>query len=182
MNPPATLIYTRHDATDEQARQLIIDLYAEVYADRLGEEFYSVPRFAERLKNHTQPGWEVVIGYSGTQPIGYAYGAPRAAGSNYWSTLDPKPDPDFSLEDGTRTFVLYELMVTAAWRKTGTARAIHDELLRLRPEPRVSLAVEHDHDRVRALYESWGYKFVGQRVPYPDAPILDIMIHTERIR
>jgi hypothetical protein len=39
----------------------------------------------------------------------------------------------------------------------------------------MSLVVEHEHPKVRHLYERWGYTFIGTRQPVPDAPILDVM-------
>jgi hypothetical protein len=61
-------------------------------------------------------------------------------------------------------------------RGTGAARQIHDELLRGRPEERVTLLVERDHPKVRALYEAWGYEWFGELLPFPDAPLYDAMV------
>lgn len=67
-------------------------------------------------------------------------------------------------------------MTVAKVRGTGAARRIHDELPRGRPEERVTLLVERDHPRVRALYESWGYEWFGEVLPFPDAPWHDAMV------
>lgn len=169
------LTFTRHHA-DTDARELLIAVYQQVYADRLADPFFSVDRFVDRLHHHTAaPGWEAVIGFDGPTAIGYAYGATRQPGTGYWATLTPAPDAAFAAEDGQRTFVLFELMILPTWRKTGASQAVHDELLAPRREQRVTLAVEHDHPRVRALYHRWGYQIVGQRTPAPDSPIMDIM-------
>jgi hypothetical protein len=162
-----------------QIRDLLIDVYAEVYADRLTDPFFSVDRFAERLAAHVRaPNWAAVVGYADAEPVGYAYGATRPAGSTAWHGVRPRPDPELARETGRRTFFLFELMVRAPWRKTGAAATIHEELLRRRPEERVSLTVEHDHPKVRALYERWGYRAVGSVHPFPDAPLLDVMVRT----
>ncbi|MEV5309148.1 hypothetical protein [Streptomyces sp. NPDC052610] len=79
-------------------------------------------------------------------------------------------------ETGTRTFALSELMVVEKIRGTGAAKLIHDELLRGRPEDRVTLLVERDHPRVRALYEAWGYEWFGEVLPFSDAPLYDAMM------
>jgi GNAT superfamily N-acetyltransferase len=135
-----------------------------------------VDRFIKRLQQHAaSPRWEAVVGYHDTDPIGYAYGAARPATTGYWATLTPPPDDNFAHEDGERTFVLFEFMILPDWRGTGASRVVHDALLAGRPEPRVSLAVENDHPRVRALYQRWGYQLVGQRTPTPDSPVMDIM-------
>jgi len=158
-------------------------VYEEVYADRLGEPFFAVDRFQERLDWHlSQPNWEAVVGYVNDQAVGYAYGASRAANTSYWQHVVPVPDAEFARETGDRTFALFELMVRAPWRKTGVSRALHDELISGRPERRISLLVEHDHLKVRALYEKWGYRHVGVRRPNPDAPMYDAMVLDPRDR
>ena len=170
-----TLTFARYTHPGE-ATHLLTDIYRQVYADRLTDSFFSVARFADRLTQHAAgPRWEAVIGYAGPDPVGYAYGAGRPAGTGYWATVTPPPDPAFAAEDGQRTFVLFEFMILPAWRKSGASRAVHDELLAGRDEHRVTLAVEHEHPRVRALYESWGYQFVGQRTPTVDSPVMDIL-------
>jgi hypothetical protein len=160
-----------------EVRDLLVSIYAEVYADRLADPFFTVERFAERLVTHTAAAnWEAVVGYDGDEPVGYAYGATRPATSRAWEGVRPPPDPELARETGDRTFFLFELMMRTPWRKTGTARLVHDELVRRRPEERVSLTVERDHPRVRALYESWGYQHVGSTQPFPDAPLFDLML------
>ena len=163
-----------------QVRDLLLNVYAEVYASRLADPFFTVDRFAERLDGQVRaPNWAAVIGYAGDQddqPVGYAYGATRPAGSLAWHGVAPTPDPELARETGDRTFFLFELMVRAPWRKTGAAATIHEELLRHRHEERASLTVEHDHPKVRALYERWGYRYVGSVRPFPDAPLFDMML------
>jgi GNAT superfamily N-acetyltransferase len=170
---------TRHYRADRlpEIRDLLLDVYAEVYADRLDDPFFTLERFDERLDGQLRsPNWEAVVGYDGGEPVGYAYGATRPANSTAWQGVQPAPDPELAREDGRRTFFLFELMVRVPWRKTGTAARLHEELLRDRTEERVSLTVEHDHPRVRALYERWGYRHVGSTHPFPDAPLLDVML------
>ncbi|MFF2511868.1 hypothetical protein [Streptomyces sp. NPDC058086] len=68
--------YGWSDATGlEDIRPQLLDVYAEVYADRLGEEFHSDARFDERLGWNTEvPGFAAVVAYMDTIPAGYAYG------------------------------------------------------------------------------------------------------------
>lgn len=158
-------------------RPQLLDVYAEVYADRLDEEFHSVARFDERLGwNAEVPGFAAVVGYIDGRPVGYAYGCTLQAGTRWWNGLRT-PVPDGATDEtGARTFALSELMVVAGVRGTGVSRRIHDELLRDRPEERVTLLVERDHPRVRALYEVWGYEQFGEVLPFPDAPLYDAML------
>ncbi len=173
--PSLVLKHHRQDDFADVERTLV-DVYVKVYAENLHDPFFSVGSFTERLQSHSSSdGWEVVIGYSNGVAIGYAYGAPLAGGTGWWSRVDTQLDPLFIAETGRRTLALFELMVVSAWRGTGTALRIHDELLRQRHEERVSLYVERDHPRVKALYERWGYESIGTKQPFPDAPFYYLM-------
>ncbi|MER6690357.1 GNAT family N-acetyltransferase [Streptomyces minutiscleroticus] len=158
-------------------RQRLLDVYAEIYADRLDEEFHSLARFDERLGwNAEVPGFTAVVGHIANTPVGYAYGCTLQADTRWWNGLRTPAPSDATTETGARTFALSELMVTEAHRGTGVAHRIHDELLRDRPEERVTLLVERDHPSVRALYESWGYEWFGEALPFPDAPLYDSLM------
>ncbi|MFF4350670.1 GNAT family N-acetyltransferase [Streptomyces sp. NPDC001530] len=168
----------RRDATGlADVRHELLDVYAEIYADRLGEEFHSIERFDERLGWNTEvPGFAAVVGYLDDTPIGYAYGCTLPADTRWWNgLLTPVPDGAI-VETGARTFALSELMVVEKLRGTGVAHQIHDELLRSRPEERVTLLVERDHPKVRGLYETWGYEWFGEVQPFTDAPLYDAMV------
>ncbi|WP_405908655.1 N-acetyltransferase [Streptomyces sp. NBC_00828] len=167
----------RRDATGlDDVRHELLDVYAEIYADRLSEEFHSIERFDERLGWNTEvPGFAAVVGYLDGTPIGYAYGCTLPADTRWWKgLLTPVPD-SATVETGARTFALSELMVVDKLRGTGAARKIHDELLRGRPEERVTLLVERDHPKVRGRYETWGYAWFGEVQPFADAPLYDAM-------
>lgn len=45
-----------------------------------------------------------------------------------------------------------------------------------RPEALAVLLVDPDHPKVRALYEVWGYRIVGNRQPFPDSPNFAVML------
>ena len=45
-----------------------------------------------------------------------------------------------------------------------------------RREARASLLVDTEHPKVRALYESWGYRQVGQMQPFEDSSLYDAMV------
>ena len=62
------LTFTRHHA-DTDARDLLIAVYRQVYADRPADPFFSVDRFVDRLQHHAAvPGGEAVIGLDGPLP------------------------------------------------------------------------------------------------------------------
>ncbi|MFJ3214092.1 hypothetical protein [Streptomyces flaveolus] len=80
-------------------------------------------------------------------------------------------------ETGTRTYALSELTVRLPWRKTGAARRLHDALLDARPEQRATLLVDQDHPKIHALYESWGWRTLGDLRPrISDAPLFHAML------
>lgn len=160
-----------------EIRPQLLDLYAEIYADRLAEDFHSVERFGERLGwNAEVPGFAVVVCHLGETPVGYAYGCTLQRGTSWWAGLrTPVPDGAIA-EDGRRTFALSELMVVDKARGTGAAKAIHDHLLDGRPEPRATLLVERSHPKVRALYEGWGYAWFGEVMPFGDSPLYDALV------
>ncbi|MES4906361.1 MULTISPECIES: GNAT family N-acetyltransferase [unclassified Streptomyces] len=179
---PTTVELRRYGREDLNAiGQTLTDVYAEVYADRISDPFFSIERFEERLEGHvSRDPWEVVIGWDGDEPVGYAYGTPLPPRSRWWAgMLEPLPE-EMTREDGTRTMALCELMVRSPWRKTGTAHRIHEELLSGRAEERVTLLVEPTHPKVKALYESWGYENIGDQQPFPDAPVYATMLRVLR--
>ncbi|MEW2455499.1 N-acetyltransferase [Streptomyces albus] len=161
----------------DEIRSQLLAVYAEVYRERLNEEFHSVERFDERLGWNTEvPGFAAAVGYLDETAVGYAFGCVLQPGTNWWKGLrTPVPEGELA-ETGARTFALSELMVVESVRGTGAARQIHDALVRERTEERVTLLVERDHPRVRARYEEWGYRQLGEVVPFPGAPVYDAML------
>ncbi|GHF43928.1 hypothetical protein GCM10010218_26530 [Streptomyces mashuensis] len=149
-------------------------------ADQLHRPHYSVERYGERLARHANdPGWEAVIGYDGDEPIGYAYVNTLTPDDRWWKRMATPLPADCT---STPTVALKEIMVRERWRKTGSARRIHDELLAGRPEKRVSLLVnaEAGDGKVLALYESWGYTTISHQQPSPDGPVLTAMLRDIR--
>ncbi|MEV3896507.1 GNAT family N-acetyltransferase [Streptomyces anulatus] len=160
-------------------RQVLLDVYAEVYAEPARTDpFASLDRFAEGLDGWSaRPGWSCVIGYDGDQPVGYAYGAPLPEGARWWGGLLTDVPAGVTAETGIRTYALSELMVRTSWRKTGTARRLHSALLSPCREERATLLVDQNHPKVHALYESWGWQTLGDIRPrLPDAPLFHAML------
>ncbi|MEU4266190.1 GNAT family N-acetyltransferase [Streptomyces argenteolus] len=176
-----TGIQMRHytSARAPALRPLLLDVYTEVYADAARTDPFASPdRFAEGLDHWSaRPGWSCVVGYDGDQPVGYAYGAPLPPGSRWWGGLLTQVPADVTAETGKRTYALSELMVRTPWRKTGTARRLHDTLLDARTEQRATLLVDQNHPKVHALYESWGWTTLGDLRPrLADAPLFHAML------
>ncbi|MFD7899637.1 GNAT family N-acetyltransferase [Streptomyces sp. NPDC059743] len=156
-------------------RSTLVDVYAEVY-DQSGEDpFHSVARFEERLSGHASgPSWACVIGEIDGQPVGFAYG--RLDSVREWRDVLEPVDSGVRDYGEKGTFGLCEIMVLRPWRGKGIAQGIHDELMEQRGETRASLLVDSEHPKVRALYERWGYRKVGQMQPFEDSPLYDAML------
>ncbi|MFJ8935340.1 GNAT family N-acetyltransferase [Streptomyces sp. NPDC102365] len=151
-----------------QIRQVLLDVHADAYADSTDEFDERFPWFVDHWGGN--PDFACVIGYDGDEPVGFAYGAPAEEGREWWREHVEEPP------EKSRTFSLSELMVRPRWRKTGTSVVLHRALLAGRDEDLSVLLVDTDTPRVQALYESWGYRKVGQRQPFPDSPMFAVML------
>ncbi|WP_181785493.1 GNAT family N-acetyltransferase [Streptomyces phytophilus] len=156
---------------------MLLDVHDDCYADQQHDPFNTRERFAEFVDHwSSRPGWTCVVGYDDGEPVGYAYGASLTPGREWWrGHLEPKPEPERS-----STFGVSEVMVRPKWRKTGISRRLHDSLLEGRPEALTTLSVDRDHPKVQALYESWGYRKVGEDKPFEDSPTFSIMVSERR--
>ncbi|GAA2284702.1 hypothetical protein GCM10010415_63260 [Streptomyces atrovirens] len=176
----APAIDLRTFATLDPVRSDLLDVYADVRAPLLHLPNYAVTAFGERLDRHaTEPGFTVVLAYSDGHPVGYAYSNTIEHGDRYWQRTSPTPSEKYTKHP---TVALKEIGVRPAWRKTGTARRIHDTLLATRAEPFVTLMVNPaaGDGKVHALYTSWDYEDIGQSQPSPASPILRVMIRAIR--
>jgi GNAT superfamily N-acetyltransferase len=154
----------------------VLDVYAQVRAPLLHLPNYAVTAFGERLDRHSdEPGFAVVLAYSNGQPVGYAYGNRIERGDRYWQRTTPEPAEQYTRQPAV---ALKEIGVLAAWRKTGTARRMHDSLLATRDEPYVTLMVNPaaGDGKVHRLYQSWGYQDLGRSQPSAASPVLTVMI------
>ncbi|MGW2181263.1 N-acetyltransferase family protein [Streptomyces sp. NPDC001732] len=151
--------------------QTLLDVHADAYGTVLDDEF--VQRFPWFVRHWGgNPEFSCVIGYDGDEPVGFAYGAPAAPGREWWREHLSVPPADDS------TFSVSELMVRPAWRKTGVSEQLHEALVADRPEALAVLLVNPDHPKVESLYETWGYRRVGSRQPFPDSPTYSVMLRT----
>jgi GNAT superfamily N-acetyltransferase len=169
----ARLDIAQHDAAGAQARaDALVAVFADVYAAKADDPFFSVERFTERLRLHqSRDGHTLVTGHVDGQLIGYAYGLPLGADTRWWSGLTEPVPPELLHETGRRTFALNEIMVLADWRRRGIARQLHDALIGHRTEERATLLVEPTNSPARAAYERWGWREFGHVRPFADSPL-----------
>ena len=163
-----------------ELRSTVEDIYTDSYVDAIasGHLFDSVESFMHRFDLYvSNPEFDMIVACSGKRPIGQIWGWPLRRGSRDWDDMTPVPDPEFSREDGERTFALSEIMVISEWTGRGVARALHDELLSRRRESRATLFVEPDNERAYRAYRSWGWFKVGTTRPsWPESPTFDVLI------
>jgi GNAT superfamily N-acetyltransferase len=176
----APAIELRTFTTLDTARGDLLDVYADVRAPLLHLPNYAVTSFGERLDRHsTELGFTAVLAYADGYPVGYAYSNTIEHGDRYWQRISPAPAEKYTEHPAV---ALKEIGVRPTWRKTGTARRIHDALLATHNEPYVTLMVNSaaGDGKVQALYRSWGYADIGQSQPSPASPVLTVMIRDTR--
>ncbi|MEU1601828.1 GNAT family N-acetyltransferase [Micromonospora matsumotoense] len=176
MNEKLTL--RRYGATESEGIiEQLVDLYLEVHAGDGG--FYSADRYRRQLSAHRQrAGWVLITATLGEELIGYVYGFPLAPDTRWWDGIEEPVPAGFIDEDGQRTFAICELLVLAAWRRQGVARALHDDLLGSRQEERMTLLARPDNGPAQAAYRAWGWQTVTRLRPgWPDAPLFDVLTY-----
>jgi ribosomal protein S18 acetylase RimI-like enzyme len=177
--PDEEITYTRHDAASagELFDSVIVPVYEASHADMISNPFYSADRFADRVRGYMKaPGFGLVAARADGRPVGQAFGYTLQPGARWWSGLTtPVPD-GFTDETGHRTFALNELMVDPRWQRRGIAHALHNELLRGRPEERATLLVRADNESAQTAYARWGWAKVAKLKPFPDSPLFDALI------
>lgn len=175
------LSFQRFDAAGARAQRGIVALvHGDAYADRMasGGTFDSRETFMARFDAYTsREGFDLVIGYLYGEPVGQSWGWALPPNSAWWQGMRPEPEPGFTVEDGTRTFALSEIMVRQNWTGRGIAHALHDELLRGRRETRATLLVRPENTTAYRAYTRWGWSKVAQLRPgWPNAPLMDVLI------
>lgn len=166
----ADALELRHFGHDDlpQIRQTLIDVHADVHAADMDEFAQKFPWFVDHWGG--RPTFSCVIAYDGDEPAGFAYGAPDEEGRETWRDfVSPAPER-------TATFFLSELMVRKKWRKTGLSQRLAAALTGNRSEALAMLFVDTEHPKVQALYESWGFRKVGERQPFADSPLFAVML------
>jgi len=178
MASPRDLVVATFPSEDlDGKRNVLLDVYEDVYVERLSDPFYSTARYWERLQGYaSRDGFALAVGVVGTEPIGYALGYTLPSGSGWWRALKADVDDAELLENGHRTFALTEIMVRKPWRRRGFARQLHDRLLANRNEERATLIVLPGNSPAQAAYASWGWRKIGILRPFDDSPTYDAMV------
>lgn len=183
---PATdngAIFRRYNNVEaRELRRTVEKIYVRSYVDAIasGDPFDSVEAFMHRFDSYTsQSEFDLVVAYQGDEAIGQTWGWPLTERSRWWEGLLSEPEPDFTREDGRRTFALSEIMVSQDQTGKGVAHALHDHLLAARTESRATLLAEPDNIRAYRAYLHWGWRKVAQLRPrWDNAPTFDVLTLT----
>jgi ribosomal protein S18 acetylase RimI-like enzyme len=157
-------------------------LYADVYADppyEWGDDHASL--FAERFQAQCrQDGFSLAEARDGHDLAGIAFGLaikPVSGSSGAWQDLTSTLPAEVTAEWPGRTFFIVELLVRAPWRRQHIAEAMHNLLLKDRPEERAMLTALPAAEPAQAAYRKWGWRKVAQkRNPLPGSPLFDVLI------
>ncbi|MFJ9697067.1 GNAT family N-acetyltransferase [Kitasatospora sp. NPDC101183] len=154
----------------------IAPLYERVFAEA---PYFEGPRdLADFLEGYdrfrTMPGFRLVLVRSGGL-VGFAFGVLLQSNSRWWDSLGL--DPEFTREDGRRTFVIREIAVAPEHRRRGLGRELHAAVLAGVEAERVTLAVRPEAKAAVRMYEALGYEDVGAMTPSWDgAPVYRCMV------
>ncbi|MGH3853260.1 MAG: GNAT family N-acetyltransferase [Pseudonocardiaceae bacterium] len=186
MTNPKAGVELHHYAGHEfnAAQDIAINVYRETFGHQIDTPFWSIQRYGQRIKRHSaMSGFSAIVAYVNEEPIGFAYGITRPTTTRWWATIQPPlTDPTFTREDGHRTFALFEVMVKPEHQGQGIGQRIHNTLLAIRGEQRVTIATDHGNIHARNTYTRWGYHHIGTRQPTPPAPLLDVFLRTRVYR
>ena len=156
-----------HHTSAEAA--MLMDELCDAYADAYGaisveDTHDKTSAFRDRATGALQAvNYALVTARFGGQLVGFSFGYSLRPDTSWWDGLLPEPSSEFSIESGSRTFVLSEIEVRRSWQARSLGRRIHDALLGERSEERATLATGPDHTS-QSIYERWGWRKVG-RVP-----------------
>jgi len=156
-----------------ELREQILPVYASSHSDQMHDPWFSPEQFWNRLVDiyAKTRDFDLVTGWIEDFVVGYAFGSPRDK-EDLWESIH-RVYPD--MEPMGPVYIFREFAVSPSWQRRGFGTQIHDELLLGRPEQAAHLLVRPDNAPAQAVYESRGWKQIGQIKPFPDSPIFDAL-------
>lgn len=165
----------QHCGPDETLtlRSEILPVYASSHADQMHDPWFAPEQFWNRLVEiyAKTRDFDLVTAWVDSKVVGYAFGSPRDT-NDLWGEICARfPD----LQASGPVYIFREFAVSPEFQQRGHGRAIHDELLRARPEQAAYLLVRQDNAPAQAAYRRWGWVKVGTKKPFPDSPTFDAL-------
>ena len=155
-------------------------LHAEVQAGPPRDRDAGAARFADRFRvQRRQPGYVLAEARHGGYLVGYASGFPLRPSTSWWRNVTTALPGEVTAEHPGRTFALTELLVRAPWRRQGIGSALHDLVLRDRPEERATLTVPPAAVPAQAAFRAWGWRKVARtRDAGTGSSVSDVLVLT----
>ncbi|KUO15396.1 hypothetical protein AQJ91_41315 [Streptomyces dysideae] len=155
----------------DQQRDAVADLYAKTYRGAAGAEYHDRQAFLDRFEQDVQrPDFDMVVA-DAAGLVGCAYGFRIARTGAWWSGLRGElPEDIEELTASGRMFLLAELMVLPAHRRTGIATRLGERLLARLDADLIVAAVyrtgdETEDDAAADVLHSWGWSKLGALDP-----------------
>ncbi len=174
MTAAPALTLDRHGPAEAlQMRDALVPIYAATHAHLLHLPWYPPDEWWARLTDiyAITRDFELITARLGDTTVGYAFGSPNDLGKQWPAIRTVFPN---MVAEGP-VYIFREFAVHPDHQRSGYGRRIHDELLARRPEPVAHLLVRKDNVTARIAYEHWGWAYVGEIQPFPEAPLCDAM-------
>ncbi|WP_285475327.1 GNAT family N-acetyltransferase [Actinoplanes sp. NBRC 101535] len=154
--------------TDQVDLDALADLYRRVHAADLHLPDHSDPSLTDRLRWTAEaPGFQATLGYVNGELAGTVMGCPLPPETLWWRDLEDPDDPDLVREWDGRTFAVCETFVLPELRRHRLGVQMFSDLLDVRTEERVSLAVTETNVRVWRALQGLSFRHVGDLIPFP---------------
>lgn len=160
----------------EQQRGPFADLYVEAaYEGAVGEEFRDRQEFLRRFEDDVQqPAFDMVVA-EGPQSIGFAYGFRVHRSGSWWQGVGGDLPSDLEeLTASGKVFVVAELMVLPAGRRTRVATRLQEQLLARTDAARAIALVAPGNAPAEAAFRSWSWQDLGEVGSAPGKPVLRV--------
>lgn len=146
----------------EQQRGPFADMFVEAYEGAAGEEFRDRQDFLRRFEDDVQqPAFDMVVA-EGPHPMGCAYGFRVDRAGNWWKGIGGGLPSDLEeLTASGQVFVIVEMMVLPACRRTGVATRVQQHLLARSDAARAIALVAPGNTPAEAAYRAWSWEDLG---------------------
>jgi len=159
-------------------KEPVLAVYLASHHDQQHNPWFSPGQFWQRLVDLYAPshGFGMVTAWHGQAMAGYAFGSVMGQPQEIWAMIRAAL-PDIPVSSAQEPIYFFrEFAVDPSYQGKGYGRLLHDALLQTRPERLAHLLVRPDNP-AKSTYTRWGWRVVGQVQPFPDAPVLDAMVH-----
>lgn len=154
-------------------RDQVVPVYASSHADQMHDPWFAPEKFWERLVDiyAKTRDFDLVTAWLDGKVVGYAFGSPRDSEDLWPAIHEVFPN----LEPYGPVYIFREFAVSPEMHRRHIGTAVHDELLRGRPEQVAHLLVRPDNEPAQAAYAQWGWKSIGKVQPFEDSPTFDAL-------